>query len=337
MRQLGILTIAAVLALLGPALAEDSCPPGQKLFAHKLLATAPVCVPQKPARAAFIDQTVAFAVALGIPTITRSYYSDMVLADFPGLADRLDAASMTDVGHTWEMNGETLLNAQPDLVVSSIYWDAANGFAEALAPTVVIDPDRATSWRDVPALVAELFGLGPEQAALDAGLDARLDTFRAALAAKGPAPSFTFVQVEAPQQFWVYTGRTFGPELALSAGLRLADNVLSPADAANIENGGLFAYPVSLEQTGLLEADHIFVYASTGGAEAEAMLTSTELGRRFAEANAGHIHYLNGQYWFNASAFAAHRVLDDLIRDVLQVDPAVFSPNPYAQTYQPAP
>ena len=320
--------LVAVLLLAGGPVSEAECGPGTHQFAHRLLAE-PVCVPDDPQRVAFIDSNIAFAVALDIPSVTTSYYSSVMVQDFPGVAGRLDPKA-TDVGNTWEMNGELLLLADPDLVVTSIYWHAANGFARALAPTVAIDPDKATSWREVPALVAELFGKQAEQQALDAALDARLVAFRAAL---GDAPAtFTFVQVESPTQLWLFTSKTFGAELALEAGLRFAPQVLAPEAAAKVAQGGPFAYPVSLEQIDQIDADHIFVYAMTGS-DARKMLLETPIGARFAELHARELHFLAGEYWFNASAFAAQRVLDDLIRDVLGRAPGEVSPNPLAWSY----
>src|SRR6218665_1733041 len=174
----------ALALLAGPAAAQESCAAGTKLFESPLL-IAPVCVPEKLDRVAFIDDNVMSALELGIPSITTSYYSDVIVADFPGTAKMLDKATTTDIGNTWEMSGEVLLAAEPDLVITGKYWDEAIPLAQDVAPTLIIDDEKAPDWRGVPRLIATLFGKEAEQAALEAGVDGRVASFRAALDAAG--------------------------------------------------------------------------------------------------------------------------------------------------------
>lgn len=325
--------LGTALLIAAPAIAQDvpACAPGTRLFESPLLLKGPLCVPEAPARTAFIDDTVLYALELGIPSVTSSYYSDVILADFPGYASRL--ATTTNVGNTWEMSGEVLLGADPDLVVTTKYWDDAIAYAEGIAPTIVIDDERAPTSVEIPRMLATLFGKDAEQAKLEADLDARLAALRQALSASGAGKSFSFTQIESATGFWTFTTEAFGTAFAIDAGLELGQGIPAPEDAARIDDGSTVAIPVAQENLDLIDADHIFFYANLGSDPAE-LVKDNPIFQRFAAQRPGRIHFLKGEYWFRAGATSAHRIIDDLYRDVLGEDPAAVSPNPLAWTYR---
>ncbi len=319
----------------GPALAQDAaaCDAGLRLFEDRLLVGGALCVPDVPSRPAFLDDMVIHALELGIPSVARQYYSDVIVADFPGLAPGLDPATTVDLGRPWEMSGEALLAAEPDLVVSSPWLEAANAYAGDIAPTLILDTDEAESWRDTPRLLARLFGKETQQAALEAGVDARVAAFRDALDKAGVGRSFSFTQVEDASSFWTFTADAFGPEFALAAGLELGASIPTPEVAATMPGGSSVALPVSQENLAFIDADHLFFYANLGS-DAEDLVRDNAVFQRFAAARPGRIHFLEGEYWFRSSASSAHRILDDLYRAVLGVDPESVAPNPMAWTYR---
>lgn len=331
-----IIALLLLPALAVPTASQDAltCQAGTRLVEHQLLVKQ-VCVPDAPERVAFIDDNILSAFELGISSVTSSYYSDVIVADFPGFAAMLDPAVTTDIGNTWEMNGEVLLSAQPDVVVTGKYWDTAIPFAEALAPTLVLDDEAATSWLDKPRLLAALFGKEAEQAMLEAGLTRRVDQLRAALAALDATPTFSFTQIESATGFWTFTTEAFGAQFAVDAGLALGAGIPTPQEAAKMPDGSTVAVPVSQENLALLDADHIFFYANLGS-DAEALVKDNEIFQRFAEARPGRIHFIKGEYWFRAGAASAHRIIDDLYRAVLATEPDDVSPNPLAWTYDPS-
>ncbi|MGV3491570.1 MAG: ABC transporter substrate-binding protein [Devosia sp.] len=230
------------------------------------------------------------------------------------------------------MNGEVLLGADPDLVVTAKYWDVAIPLAQAIAPTLVIDSDIATEWTDTPRMLAALFGKEAEQAELEAGVAERVAAFTAALEASDAGNTFTFTTVENATSLWGFTIEAFGAEFAQSAGMKLAETTPTPEAAAKLENGSTVAFPVSQEQLELIDADHIFLYSNLG-TDPEELLKDNAFFQRFAAERPGQIHFLKGEYWFRPGAFSAHRIIDDLYRDVLGQDPAVVAPNPFAWTY----
>jgi iron complex transport system substrate-binding protein len=124
------------------------CAEGFRMFDHALLATDPICIPSDPQRMAFIDGTIADAIALGVDTVTRHYYFDALLGDFPSLVDEAIFNQMTDIGNTWELNPESLILTRPDLIVTSTWWAEPNAQIQSIAPTVIFDHDRAVSWVD---------------------------------------------------------------------------------------------------------------------------------------------------------------------------------------------
>jgi ABC-type Fe3+-hydroxamate transport system substrate-binding protein len=329
-------TVFALFAAPAFAQAGPICDANQRLFDSPLLVDGATCIPEAPKRAAFLDDTVVYALELDIPTITRSYYSNIIVQDFPGLASRLDPATTLDVGNTWEMKGEALLNAQPDLVVTLKYWDVAIGFAKDIAPTLVIDDERAESWRDIPRMVADLFGKQAEEAALEAQLDARVETLKAALAASGKPTTISFTQIEAADSFWTFTTAAFGPKFLTTLGMAMGPSIPTPEEAAKLPGGSNVALPVSQENLSFIDADHVFFYANNASGDPAEMVANNPLFQKFAADRPGRVHFLKGEYWFRGSASSAHRIIDDIYRDVLAQDPNAVSPNPLAWTYQVA-
>lgn len=332
-----ILATLATLALVSPVAAQDSpkCEAGMRLLESPLLVDGPICIPQSPQRVAVLDDLVVHAVELGIPTITRSYYSNIITTDFPGLASRLDPATTADIGNTWEMKGEALLNADPDLVITAKYWDVAIALAKDIAPTLVIDDEKAESWRELPRMFADIFGRKAEQAELEAGLDARVAALSAALAASGKPTTFSFTQIEAIDSFWTFTTAAFGPEfLTASVGMAMGPSIPTPAVAETMPGGSNVALPISQENLAFLDADHLFFYANNEAGDAEAMVKDNPIFQKFATGRPGRVHFLKGEYWFRASASSAHRIIDDIYRNVLGAQPSEVSPNPFAWTYE---
>lgn len=308
-----------------------NCDDGFLPFDHELLATEPVCIPENPQRIAFIDSTINNAIALGVDSVTRSYYLEASIGEFPMLLDDAALGEMTDVGNTWEMNAESLLLAKPDLVVTSTWWPETNELIEGIAPTVIFDHDRAGTWVESFDAVAKLTGRIDTQAKLLAEIDQRLTVLRSTLGEKAADTTFTVVIIEGPEQLWLFTEKNFGAELALKAGLSLTESVPTAAEVL-AATGSEYATSISLERLSLIDADHIFMFTNwNSGMEKE--LFANPVWQNFAGSNPERIHLLDGEYWVRDHPIAAHRVLDDLFRYVAGVDPAMVSPNPFAHTY----
>jgi iron complex transport system substrate-binding protein len=325
-----LLALLTVTSIYAQETAE--CEPGFRLFEHELLATDPLCIPEDPQRIAFIDSSIAYGVALGVESVTRSYYFDAFLGDFPGLVDEEVINAMVDIGDTWEMNAEALLLAEPDLIISATWWPEANEYAETIAPTVVIDHDRAETWLQSFDIITQIVGRTDVQEALLAGIDERLATLTELRGEDTADTTFTVTIIESAEQLWMFTEYNFGAQMALQAGLSFADTVPTPEEAAETGDGP-YAVGISIEQLRLIDADHIFLFTNYADNAQEALFASP-IWQRFAASDPERIHFLSGEYWVRDHPIAAHRVLDDLFHYVAGVDPAEVSPNPFAYTYQ---
>jgi iron complex transport system substrate-binding protein len=332
---LRFMLILFALVGISPAAAQNTpeCEDGFRLFKHELLATDPVCVPVDPQRIAFIDSSIAYGIALGVESVTRSYYFDAFLDDFPALVDEEAINAMVDIGNTWEMNAESLLGANPDLVITATWWADANDYAQTIAPTIIIDFDKQESWREGFELISQLTGRTDEQAALLADIEARITTLNEVLTEKGLTDTtFTVAIIESPTQLWTFTELNFGAELALQAGLSLADTIPTPEEA-EASGDGAYAVPISLEVLPLIDADHIFLFTNYNS-DVEQELFANPVWQRFAASNPDRIHFLNGEYWVRDHPISAHRIIDDLFRYIAGVEPEEVSPNPFAYTYE---
>lgn len=308
-----------------------TCGDGFRLFDHELLATEPVCIPENPQRIAFIDSTIAYGIALGIDSVTRNYYFDAFLGDFPNLEDEAAISKMTDVGNTWEINAEAVVVAKPDLIVTSTWWPESNEQIQDIAPTVIFDHDRAKTWRQSLDAVAQLTGRPEAQTDLLAQIDERLAILHDTLGEQAAETTFTVVIIEGPAQLWLFTSKNFGAELALEAGLSIPASVPTPAEVL-AATGSEYASSVTLEQLPMIEADHIFLFTNwNSGMEKE--LFAKPVWQNFVAPNPDRIHLLNGEYWVRDHPISAHRVIDDLFHYIAGVDPAEVAPNPFAHTY----
>jgi len=329
-----LLMLLALLAISSTVIAQEAteCEAGFRLFEHELLATEPLCIPEDPQRIAFIESSIAYGIGLGVNSVTSNYYFQAILSDFPALLDEETISKMVDVGNTWEINAEALLEANPDLIISATWYPEANEYAETIAPTVVIDHDKAKTWLESFDIIAQILGRTEERDALLVDIDKRVKDLAEVLGEEVTETTFTVAIIESPEQLWMFTSKNFGADMAFSAGLRMPDSVPTPeeADAAGF---GLYAVPVSLEELPLIDADHIFLFTNYDSAVQEGLFASP-LWQNFAGSNPERIHFLSGDYWVRDNPIAAHRVLDDLFRNIAGVDPAEVSPNPFAYTYE---
>lgn len=324
-------TTASASATPEATLITLTCKNGFRAFDHALLATEPVCIPENPQRIAFIDSTVNNAIALGVDSITRHYYLDVSLNEFPMLLDETALNKMTDVGNTWEMNPERLVLARPDLIVTSTWWTDTNPLIKDIAPTVIFDHDRAEDWTQSFDAVASLTKRTEMKDALLAEIDKRIETLRSTLGEKAAETTFTVVIIEGPEQLWLFTEKNFGAQLAQKAGLPLAETVPTEEEVI-AATGSAYATSISLEKLSMIDADHIFMFTNwNSGMEKE--LFANPVWQNFAASNPDRIHLLDGEYWVRDHPIAAHRVIDDLFRYVAKVEPADVSPNPFVHTY----
>jgi ABC-type Fe3+-hydroxamate transport system substrate-binding protein len=111
----------------------------------------------------------------------------------------------------------------------------------------------------------------------------------------------------------------FGASIAAGVGLpRPPSGASVPADRTDVErrNG---EYNISLEQLGLLDADHLILITRPAGTSPKeeqqlAELRTNPLWSNLRFARTGKVHVVSLDDWLQGSARAAGRVLDDLER-----------------------
>ena len=91
-----------------------SCPPGSHLFIHKLLATAPVCIPDNAKKIVALDNAAVELLLFTDKEIVGTFdlLKDEMSASLPPLTSSL--ARIQGIG--WPANLELILSLKPDLV-----------------------------------------------------------------------------------------------------------------------------------------------------------------------------------------------------------------------------
>lgn len=309
---------------------DEGCQEGYRLFEHELLATDPVCIPADPQRVAFIDEMVGLTPVLGIDSVTRGTYFDLFSDDFPSAFSASEIESMVDIGHPRETNPETVLLAEPDLILSGNYWEDANKFLGDIAPTIIWNYDATPDW------TAYLLGFGAvlnreaeaEQALAE--IEERLAVLQEQVGDE--ARTYTVIRtMDESDNIQVFTTANFGAEHLQRLGFSMPDDVLTPEEAAEVNNA--WWYPLSVEVLPTIDADHVFLLSGWEPEIQEEFLASP-LWQSLEAVQNDRVHFINGEYWVRTHPIASHRVIDDLFTYVAEVDPAEVAPNPYAYTYE---
>ncbi|MBZ0293317.1 MAG: ABC transporter substrate-binding protein [Anaerolineae bacterium] len=130
-----------------PLGAQDApeCEDGFRLFDHEYLAGDPVCIPENPQRIAVLDLSPLEVVLIqGIePVAMYGYGRDLIARSNPDINVEVRGltAETADVGNANATNLEVLLEANPDLIVTTAYAATTTGLEtfQEIAPTAVFD------------------------------------------------------------------------------------------------------------------------------------------------------------------------------------------------------
>lgn len=253
----------ALFALLLTALAfasaqQTTCEAGFRLFDHDLLATEPICIPQNPQRIALVDEKAITTYSLGVQTVTNNGYFNAFIDMYPFALDEAAQEGMVDIGWTAEANVEAVLSAQPDLIISAVWWEGQNTAFARIAPTVVFDYETTVSWAQKDEAVAQVLGRTDEHRALMEELDARTQTLRELVSNTTSDTTYTVIRTtDARDNLQVFTTMNFGAQLAEAVGLSMPDTIATPEEAARVNRP--FWYSLSLERLGDIDADHVFL------------------------------------------------------------------------------
>ncbi|MFP4322944.1 MAG: ABC transporter substrate-binding protein [Anaerolineales bacterium] len=312
----------------------QTCPEGERFFAHELLATDPVCIPDEPLRILTLGMpSFETLMALGIqPYASPAPYIQNYANYYPGLAD--EVAGIRDMGPLAFTSIEAVVEADPDLIIGhearfmEFYDDLS-----AVAPTLLYEFEHSGVWQDIAAFVAQIVNREAEYDALLADYNARVEDLQASLG--DTAPVIPIIRVR-PDALRLYVRASFPGAVVEDVGLPRPESQDYDNATMQDEFGQSTFYAISRESIQLVAGDVIFIWTSSPTAqlaeEAEdrqqALLDDPLFGTLDA-VQARRTHEVGG-YWIGSSFVAAHYILDDLFTYVAEAEPTI--PNPFRAT-----
>ncbi|MEM8858652.1 MAG: ABC transporter substrate-binding protein [Chloroflexota bacterium] len=306
------------------------CTADQRLFTSETLASGSICIPKDPQRIAFIDELVGVAPAIGVETVTRSVYFDLLTDDFPNTFTESEIDAMMDLGHPRSINSENMVLAEPDLIISNSGWRRANRQITSVAPTVIWNYSEELEPHDYFRAIGEVLNRSDEVEVAIAELDGRMVALQAEVGETNE--TFSVVRtMEETGEIQVFTTNNFGATLTTQLGLTMPDEILTPEQASRAQNA--WWYPLSVEELDQIDADHIFLLRGWEPDVQEEFLANP-LWQTLSAVQNDQVHFIDGEYWVRTHPLSQHRIIDDLFLHVAEIDLADVAPNPYAWTYK---
>jgi iron complex transport system substrate-binding protein len=329
---------AAALLPAGSALGQQSVAMRAVEHAH-----GTVEVPVNPQRTVIFDAESTDLLDLGIPLAgARNLGKEQRC--FPEMAEIFEG--IFDLGND-DLDLEEVINLQPDLILgSSPGDDDLYDRLVRIAPTLLFYKGNADTNPDHKALWEERFLgnailLGREQQARDllAAWDARAEHFKSRLAEKGlQDTTVSLLSINRNTELDLFTRASHPGGVLQKVGLkRPASQDLNGAETWAYSNGGdTEKFDLSFERLNEADADVVIFWGSVtpnplNDPEAEGrtiasqrsleVLRKDPIWRTLGAAQRGRVYEVNGLWGGLRSRLAAHRILDDLYRCVLQEEP----------------
>ncbi len=326
---LGLLVIGFV-----PVGAQDAieCEAGFRLFDHELLATDPVCVPEKAQRIAMME-TIGVELMLienVPPAVKMQAYVDQLNANFPALEPQITSffEEIPDVGFV-PPNLEVLVAAKPDLIIAYDFLIDASDALNSIAPTVFMRLIQNVDIEEAFDFHATLWNQSEDAENL-------LETYQTRVAA------LSKVIKPVIDGKSVIVGRYDASGLLFfsnnSAYAVLEDAGWEPSTdfaeklATTRETFAYGAQPVTLEELSVVDGDYLFVYPIVEGGDAEQLQTDFDallenpLLQGLSVVKNQQLHVVESLWNFNG-ILSAHYIIDDLWRVLGGEEPTI--PNPF--------
>lgn len=324
-----LIAVTLLLAACGgqpaePVVAEQAsseCEEGFRLFDHDLLATDPVCNPQRPVILSWAAAEMAFALDLQ-PVAT--YLVPASIEALPALQGRIGDTPVLD----WQFSLEQIVNLDPDIILASYHEDMLDQLS-AIAPTILFDWTGSEQWKEEMRFWGEVLGISADVDALLADYEARVSAFQTSMGDRLDSETISITRIY-PEGPSLYLINSWAGAIAQEAGLSRPEyQGNSPEEVAELFRDNSQA-KISNEELRLVDADHILIWTLS---DDEAIQTRDELlasplWQQLEAVKQGHV-YIAGAYWIVDGIFSAHAALDDLFRYVADVDLAAVSPNPF--------
>lgn len=315
-----------------------TCQDGQRLFAHKLLATEPVCIPKNARRIVAMDMgAVELTLLSGRELLGSSHWllSEMSVL-MPEFSDALP--KIENVGYP--VNLEKLLALQPDLILAVGGADGINGsidFAKAqkIAPTVMANPLVYDSWQNSSEFWAQALGEQDLYARLLKNYQTRVAEVQKNLGAHISERVSIIANSNYGKSLWLENT----PPSSVVADIGLA----RPASQTPRKNAKDNSYigsryrVISEERLDMADGDAIFVFGYPSGdkkgqkteKQVTKKLKNNPLWKTLKAVRANKAFYVGGHWWRCNSYILANRVLDDIAENLtgkLPTTPALKYP-----------
>lgn len=226
-----------------------------------------------------------------------------------------DMKGVPVVGDEFQPNLEKIVTLKPDLIIGSkvrqrkVYDQLA-----AIAPTVFSETIGVT-WKDNLKLYAQALDREEEAKQIMANWNQRVTNFKAKLE-DGKIPKISLVRFS-PGMIRVYYQQSFPGQIIEEVGLKRPET----------QNENKFASELGLESIPNLDGDIMFYFTfdsgDNKGKKLEVEWLKHPLWKNLKVVQNGKAYRVNDVYWTTAGGVkSANKVLDDLYRYVLQIDPS---------------
>jgi len=268
-------------------------------------------VPLKPQRIIVLDGLDG-VLALGVQPIAHMGEVDSFLVPHLNQPQKpIETIGLTETGPSLE----AILRLQPDLILG-MTWHTGAGMYQQLsqiAPTVLVDVDSDGQWKAPLIKFAEALGKTAEAEKILADYNARLAEFKAKMGDRLDQITVTLLRVY-PDALAFYLKNSF-------PGSVLEDAGLNRPRAQNFERVGQNQQRIDKELLSTLEADVMFVW--TYGYTTEiAQNAQTNLKKLKTDplwltldvVQQNQVYEVSASHWFGFGPIAAHAVVDDLFK-----------------------
>ncbi|MGP1384405.1 MAG: ABC transporter substrate-binding protein [Thainema sp.] len=267
-------------------------------------------VPDSPERVVVLAQSALdSAIALGTKPIGSTYAGFPQRSDYGDFPDYLanKTAGIKNVGHAAQPNLETILQLNPDLILSSVDdHQQLFGALSQIAPTVLVE-NRA----DALLNYAEALGKTEQAEQLLQDYQARIQAFRQQMGERLNTTTVSVLRFR-PDQVRLYMKDSFCGYVLEQVGL--------PRPEA--QNKDKFYETVSIEAIPAMDGDVIFYFQDNPQDSMAQQIMNHPLWNQLDAVQRGRVYQVPFDTWFLGNGIlAANAVLDDLFKYLTDAEP----------------
>lgn len=270
-----------------------------------------VCVPKAPQAIVSLDETTfADAIALDLLPVGTATYGEGALSYLRDYRAQTELLGLSE-----QPNLEKMLPLNPDLIIGHDYiGESIFSQLSQIAPTALGEWEGYSAWREYFDFVARIVDKEDKAKTVWADYDKRIDSFKASM-----PPQLTDQIVTS---IYAYGGAMTMDTETSFVGSILADMGLRQSEFVSPDAPDESTVSVSEEILPNLDADILFV--NVYDTESEELLAEWErkpLWQQLKAVKANQVYVVDANIWRAGNPIAAHLVIDDLFRLLLQQSP----------------